>query len=155
MRCRIKPYWIKAAALRAAAPGRARAGRAAWRPVPPQRAGQGGLHLLISAVQRVAHECRESRALSEAAEGGQLVALPRRRSLRQRVCVGSAPPAIGRPALGLGVRCGCPSDRRICPCGMTAKSPSGRNLSCCRVIRLVRKAMPPAGTSGSRVDASA
>jgi len=39
-RCRVELYWIKATALRAAAPGRARAGRAAWRPVPPQRAGQ-------------------------------------------------------------------------------------------------------------------
>jgi hypothetical protein len=28
LRCRIEPYWIKATALRAVAPGRARAGRA-------------------------------------------------------------------------------------------------------------------------------
>jgi hypothetical protein len=40
--CRVEPYLIKATALRAAAPGRARTGRAAWRPVPPQRAGQSG-----------------------------------------------------------------------------------------------------------------
>jgi len=31
---------IKAAALRAVAPGRARVGRAAWRPIPPRRTGQ-------------------------------------------------------------------------------------------------------------------
>jgi hypothetical protein len=35
---------IKATALRAAAPGRARAGHAAWRPVPPRRAGHVSLH---------------------------------------------------------------------------------------------------------------
>jgi hypothetical protein len=34
------PGVLKATALRAAVPERARAGRAAWRPVPPQRAGQ-------------------------------------------------------------------------------------------------------------------
>jgi hypothetical protein len=34
--------YIKATALRAAAPGRARAGRAAWRPVPSRSAGQAG-----------------------------------------------------------------------------------------------------------------
>jgi hypothetical protein len=39
LHCRIEPSWIKATALRAAAPGRARVGRAPWRPVPPQRAG--------------------------------------------------------------------------------------------------------------------
>jgi hypothetical protein len=33
---------VKATALCAAAPGRAHGGRAAWRPVPPQRAGQAG-----------------------------------------------------------------------------------------------------------------
>lgn len=41
--CRIAPYMIKATALRAAAPGRGRGGRAAWRPVPPRLAGQDGV----------------------------------------------------------------------------------------------------------------
>jgi hypothetical protein len=39
LRCRVEPYWIKAAALRAATPGRAHGGRAALGADPPQRAG--------------------------------------------------------------------------------------------------------------------
>ena len=45
--CRVEPYWIKATALRAIAPGRARAGHAAWRPVPPRRAGQAPVFCLV------------------------------------------------------------------------------------------------------------
>ena len=40
IRCRVEPYWIKAATLRAAAPGRAHAGRAAW---GPTRRGAPGM----------------------------------------------------------------------------------------------------------------
>jgi hypothetical protein len=53
LRCRVEPYWIKATALRAAAPGRARAGRAAWRPVPPQRAGQCGALLRVDRCESI------------------------------------------------------------------------------------------------------
>jgi len=42
IRCRIWPYLIKAATLRAAAPGRARSGHAALGPTRRVRAGQSG-----------------------------------------------------------------------------------------------------------------